>query len=67
MPDDDAETLTGESPDELCHATGVLTGYRCMGENFSNNRSTVRVSLPQENVFDRSGLREMFTQLGLIR
>ena len=64
MPDDDAEWLA-QSDDELC-LRRCAYWVSLLGEDFSNNRSTVRVALPQANVFDQSGLRDMFTQLGLI-
>ena len=64
MPDDDAEWLA-QSDDELC-LRRCAYWVSLLGEGFSNNRSTVRVALPQANVFDQSGLRDMFTQLGLI-
>lgn len=64
MPDDEAEWLV-QSPDELC-LRRCAYWVSIMGGTFSNNRSTVRVSLPQQNVFDESGLTDMFTQLGLI-
>ncbi len=65
MPDDEAEWLV-QSPDELC-LRRCAYWVSLMGEDFSNNTSTVRVSLPQANVFDQDGLRDMFTHLGLIR
>ena len=64
MPDDDAEWLA-QSVDELC-LRRCAYWVSLMGKEPSSNRSTVRVSLPQANVFDRSGLRDMFTRLGLV-
>ncbi len=65
MPVDDGEWLI-QSTDELC-LRRCAYWQSLMGADFSNNRSTVRVSLPRRNVFNQSGLLNMFTQLGLIR
>lgn len=64
MPDEEAEWLVQNS-EELC-LRRCAYWRSLMGENFSNNRSTVRVSVPQANVFDQDGLPDMFIQLGLI-
>ena len=64
MPDDEAEWLA-QSPAELC-LRRCAYWKSLMGENFSSNRSTVRVSVPQANVFNQDGLGDMFNQLGLI-
>ena len=64
MPGDEAEWLA-QSPAELC-LRRCAYWKSLMGENFSSNRSTVRVSVPQANVFNQDGLGDMFNQLGLI-
>ncbi len=64
MPEEEAEWLI-QNPGELC-LRKCAYWKSVMGENFSNNKSTVRISVPQTNVFDQDGLRDMFTQLGLI-
>ena len=63
MPDSDEEWLV-QTPDELC-LRKCAYWISLMGRNFSNNKSTVRVSVPKRNIFDRPGLTAMFADLGL--
>ena len=63
MPDTDQDWLI-QSTDELC-LRKCAYWVSLMGRNFSNNQSTVRVSVPKNNIFDRPGLTAMFANLGL--
>ena len=61
MPSDNSQWLI-QSQSELCLRECAY--WVClMGEPLSRNVSTVRVSIPIANVFDRNGLQNMFRQL----
>ena len=61
MPDDEEQWLA-QSGDELC-LRKCAYWVSLMGQPVSANSSTVRVSVPLENVFDQVGLQDMFRQL----
>ena len=63
MPVKDSEWLT-LSADELC-LRRCAYWVSLMGKPISTNKSTVRISLPKRNVFDRNGLGTVFAQFGL--
>ena len=65
MPRDETQWLV-QSPDELC-LRRCAYWRSLMGEDPSNNRSTVRIPVPQANVFDQNGLRDVFNHFGLTR
>ena len=61
MPED-ASMWLAQSDDELC-LRKCAYWVSLMGMNRSQNSSTVRVSAPLGNVFNRNGLRNIFGQL----
>lgn len=61
MPSDDSLWLS-QSEDELC-LRKCAYWVSLMGMSRSSNVSTQRVELPQSNVFDEDGLRDMFNRL----
>ena len=64
MPDDESEWLI-QSPEEMCLRRCAYWNS-LMGETPSTNKSQVRIWVPQVNVFDQDGLRDMFAYFGLI-
>ena len=63
MPDSDEAWLV-QTPNELC-LRKCAYWISLMGRTSSSNKSTVRVSVPKTNIFDRPGLTTMFADLGL--
>ena len=61
MPANHDQWLT-QTPDELC-LRYCAYWVSLMGMAPSGNTSTVRVSVPLSNMFDRNGLADMFSQL----